>query len=109
MNSEIEHAALIDFRVRVPLALCPEVDIPAESMSQYDAVLDMSGKNEASSTLDDLFFALDDNGIDHAVIHAENEHGDVADALNRTVVDIVEKTPAAIYRHRHYLAGRLQY
>lgn len=93
MNSAIENAALIDFRVRVPLALCPEVDIPAGSMSQYDAVLDMSGKNEASSTLDDLIFALDDNGINHAVIHAENEHGDVADALNRTVVDIVEKHP----------------
>ena len=93
MNSAIKNAALIDFRVRVPLALCPEVDIPAGSMSQYDAVLDMSGKNEASSTLDDLIFALDDNGINHAVIHAENEHGDVADALNRTVVDIVEKHP----------------
>jgi predicted TIM-barrel fold metal-dependent hydrolase len=93
MNSAIEHAAVIDFRVRVPLALCPEVAVPAGSMSQYDAVLDLSGKSEASRTLDDLFIALDNSGVDHAVIHAENEHGDVADDLNRTVADIVEKYP----------------
>lgn len=93
MNAAAENARLIDFRVRVPFALCPKIDIPAENVKQYDAILDVYNKAAAGQTLEDLLKVLDASAIDHAVLHAENEVADVADALNRTVADIVAKQP----------------
>ena len=89
----LDKANIIDFRVRVPDALCPDIKIPKEQLAQYEAVLDTSNKQAAAQTLEDLLQQMDSNGVDHAVVHAENEVGDVGDALNRTVADIVEKHP----------------
>ena len=92
-KNTFENAKIIDFRVRVPIALCPDIQLPQETLAQYNAVLDVTNKSKTSRTLEDLMADLDNNGVDHAVMHAENEIGDVADALNRTVADIVEKHP----------------
>ena len=89
----IDNAKTIDFRVRVPGALCPDIKLSKEQVGQYDAVLDVSNKQANAQTLDDLFQQMDNNDVDHAIMHAENEVGDVGDALNRTVADIVEKHP----------------
>ncbi len=86
-------AQTIDFRVRVPPALCPDIDVPQASSSQYDAVLNTGEKYTATTSVDDLLATMAANGIDHAVMHAEHELGDPADALNRTVADLVEKYP----------------
>ncbi len=93
MNSGLENARTIDFRVRVPSALWPELDIPEENVKQYDAVLDIKNKAAAGQTMEDLLRVIDANSIDHAVIHAEHEFADISDALNRTVADIVANDP----------------
>ena len=90
----LDSAQVIDFRVRVPATLCPQIDIPQSNKARYDAVLNIGEKYASAQTLEDLIQALDNNGIDHAVIHAEHEVGDAADALNRTVADIVEQHPS---------------
>ena len=92
-KKNIETARIIDFRVRVPPALCPMVEVPVENITQYNTVLNTGEKYTTSQTLDDLLRGLNDNGVEHAVMHAEHELGDVADALNRTVADVVEKHP----------------
>jgi len=93
MNPVIENAKVIDFRVRVPPGLCPAIEIPDTNSSQYDAVLNTDDKYTQANSLDDLLHAMDSNGIDHAVMHAENELGDTADALNRIVADSVNQYP----------------
>jgi len=92
-NNVASPTAIIDFRVRVPPALCPDIDTPDENITQYNAVLNTVEKYAAVQTLDDLLQLMDSNGVGHAVMHAEHELGDVADALNRTVADVVEKHP----------------
>jgi len=92
MNTDLKRAKVIDFRVRVPPALCPKIDIPDASSSQYNAVLN-TGEKYAQQNVQDLLATMDSNGIDHAVIHAENELGDTADALNKTVAEIVSQHP----------------
>lgn len=89
----VNEANIIDFRVRVPQALFPDVRTPEENITQYDAVLNTTEKYTKAQTLEDLLTLLDENSIDHAVIHAEHEVGDIADALNRIVANIVEKYP----------------
>lgn len=89
----LDNAKIIDFRVRVPISLCPDIKLTEEQTGQYDAVLDVSNKQAKAQTLEDLLRQMDNNGVDHAIMHAENEVGDVGDALNRTVADIVEKHP----------------
>ena len=93
MKTDIDKARVIDFRVRVPANLCPHVEMPPENKTQYDAVLGISDKTAEAQTLDDLLAAMNTSGIDHAIMHAEYEIGDVADRLNRTVADIVAKNP----------------
>jgi len=92
-NDTNKTGTIIDFRVRVPPALCPAVEVPKESFRQYDAVLNTGEKYTTAQTLEDLLQRMDNNGVDHAVMHAEHELGDVADVLNRTVADVVEKHP----------------
>ena len=94
MNSDLTQAKVIDFRVRVPPALCPAIDVPEASSSQYESVLNTGEKYAQAQTLEQLLTAMDNNGVDHAVMHAEHELGDPADALNRTVADIVAKHPS---------------
>lgn len=89
----LENARIIDFRVRVPKALCPDITLTSEEIGQYEAVLDVSSKQAGAQTLDDLLEQMDKNKIDHAIVHAENEVGDVGDALNCAVVDIVNQYP----------------
>ena len=93
MADLIENANIIDFRIRVPQALRPKVDTPPENKTRYNAVLDIDEKSADAPTLDDLLAGMDKSGIDHAVMHAEYEVGDIADALNRVVADIVGQYP----------------
>ena len=82
---------VIDFRVRLPEELRPQTEKPKELTAQYDAVLDMSSKT--GQTLDDLKTQMDEQGINHAVVHAEFEIGDPADALNTAVEKVVSDDP----------------
>ena len=82
---------IIDFRVRLPEEFWPDLDVPPEVWSQYDVVLDMNRKR--AQNLDDLIQQMDAGGVDHALIHAEYEIGDPADALNRAVAEVVSKYP----------------
>ena len=88
-----ENTNVIDFRVRLPEALRPAIEIPVENKQQYDAVLNVSDKLEASQTTQSLLKQIDDAGIDHAVVHAEYEVGDPADAMNRAVADLTQQYP----------------
>lgn len=89
----IDNAKVIDFRVRVPAQLCPKIETPQENKTQYDAVLAIGDKYQQAQTVDDLLQQMDANGVDHAIVHAEHEHGDVADELNRAVADMVVQHP----------------
>lgn len=82
---------IIDFRVRLPDALRPAMEIPPEISGRYDQVLDLSSKLGAS--LDDLVAEMDANGVGHAVVHAEYEFGDPADALNQAVARVAAGDP----------------
>ena len=93
MNPSIQTAQVIDFRVRVPPGLCPEVALPDTNTRQYDAVLNTVEKYAAVNSVADLLQAMDRSGVDHAVMHAENEYGDTADTLNRAVADVVSAHP----------------
>ena len=78
---------VIDFRVRLPDDLRPHQDTPPEIADQYDAVLDMSAKK--TQTFADLKREMAENNVRHAVIHAEFEFGDPADALNEAVAKVI--------------------
>lgn len=82
---------VIDFRVRLPLELRPSHELPEDYILQYDKVLNLSATR--SRTLDDLLMDLKANGVDHAVMHAEHEFGDPADALNEAVGKVVSERP----------------
>jgi len=82
---------VIDFRVRLPEELRPHTDKPKELTAQYDAVLDISNKKR--QTLTDLKAQMDEQSVDHAVVHAEFEIGDPADALNEAVAKVVSDDP----------------
>lgn len=79
---------VIDFRVRLPQELRPpEPERPPEYTDQYDAVLGVSATRDR--TLDQLRQDMADAGIGQAVVHAEYELGDPADALNEAVALLV--------------------
>jgi predicted TIM-barrel fold metal-dependent hydrolase len=86
---------IIDARVRLPQHLRPQpvYEAPPRLTEQYDRVLDLTGKVN-SGTLTDLVTAMDTEGVDHAVMHAETEHGESADALNEALVKVVAEYPA---------------
>lgn len=92
-NNAIEQAHVIDFRVRVPATLCPKIEKPKENSTQYDAVLAIDEKYQQAQTVEDLLGQMDSNGVDHAIVHAEHEYGDVADELNQAVAKMVEQYP----------------
>ena len=92
---------VIDFRVRLPLELRPAEDLPADYLEQYDKVLDLSANRHR--TLADLVADMEASGIRHAVVHAEYEYGDVADALNEAVGKLVSERPGQVLRLRHDL------
>lgn len=82
---------IIDARVRLPAALRPDPSPPADIAEGYAGVLDVFGGEP--ETLDDLRAVLDEAGVDRAVVHAEYEGGDVADALNDAVAELVAAEP----------------
>jgi hypothetical protein len=82
----------IDFRVRLPLELRPTEDFPDDYRVQYDEVLNLSANRDR--TLDQLLDDMATNDVDHAVMHAEYEFGDPADALNEAVAKVVTEHPA---------------
>ncbi len=82
---------VIDFRVRLPLALRPSEELPDDYLSQYDKVLDLSANRDRS--VEQLIGDMDGSGVTHAVVHAEYEYGDEADALNDAVAKIVAQHP----------------
>ncbi|SDH00223.1 hypothetical protein SAMN05421505_11072 [Sinosporangium album] len=84
-------ATVIDFRVRVPSATRPPISDAGDVYTQYEAVLDIgSGWHKGT---DELLAEMDAAGVSHAVLHAEYEHGDYADALNEEVAEQVTLRP----------------
>ena len=82
---------VIDFRVRLPLELRPSQELPDDYLAQYDQVLGLSANRQR--TLEQLIADMDTCGVTHAVVHAEYEHGDEADALNDAVAKVVAQHP----------------
>lgn len=87
----MEVTQVIDFRARLPLELRPSEDFPDDYRLQYDKVLNLSATRER--TLADLKSDMSKNGVGHALIHAEYEVGEVADALNEAVGRVVSDDP----------------
>jgi hypothetical protein len=83
--------SILDFRVRLPAELRPEVSPPPEYIDQYDAVLGLEGRRDLD--LEALVAEMDAAGVGHAVVHAEYEFGDVADQLNDAVASLVARMP----------------
>lgn len=85
--------SIVDARVRLPSDLRPTDSGPALSahLKQYGAVLGLDPNG--STTLADLEAEMSSSGIEHAVVHAEYEFGDPADALNEAVARLIEKKP----------------
>ncbi len=86
---------IIDFRVRPPLDLQPESHrtAPKEYTEQYRAVFGPDFDVGKGKTTDDLVAEMDAAGVDFAVMHAEFEWGDAADALNEAVARTVHDRP----------------
>jgi predicted TIM-barrel fold metal-dependent hydrolase len=78
----LSDAPVVDFRVRLPHDRRPAVEVPASLSEGYDAVLGMGSTYDKTTA--DLDRELTTAGVTHAVVHAEYELGDVADALNET-------------------------
>ncbi len=82
---------MIDARVRLPADLRPRPDLAEGRYQRYAEVLGLDqtlGKTRA-----DLEAELDAAGVAHAVVHAEYEHGDIADELNEAVAAMVADAP----------------
>jgi uncharacterized protein len=93
--TESPHATVIDARVRLPVDLCPGGNSGAHAMrrQQYDAVFNLAERTRGA-TLRRLLTDLDESGVDHAIVHAETEGGEDADALNNAVAQLVADHPA---------------
>ena len=72
---------VIDFHVRLPLELRPSEELPDDYLRQYDKVLNLTATR--TRTLEDLLEDMDGSGVNHTVVHAEHEYGDVADSAER--------------------------
>lgn len=84
-------STIIDFRARLPEELRPKLEAPPEYREQYDAVLNLSERIDR--TLADLEAEMEGAGVGHAVIHAEYEFGDPAEAMNEAVAKLVADAP----------------
>jgi len=90
-QNEENPVGITDFRVRLPQDLRPALTLPPEYRVQYDRVLDLASKTERTRA--DLDVDMAAAGVTHAVIHAEYETGDPADALNEAVAKMVTEDP----------------
>jgi predicted TIM-barrel fold metal-dependent hydrolase len=81
---------VIDARVRLPQDQRPQAayGAPARQTEQYDRVLDLTSKMN-SGRLVDLLQALDEEGVERAIMHAETEGGESAEALNDALATVV--------------------
>lgn len=84
---------VIDFRVRLPQELRPAGQPGPEYTVQYNAVLGVDKTRD--KTLLDLRQEMRENAVTHAIVHAEYEFGDQADALNQAVGHLVKEDPEA--------------
>lgn len=86
--------SIIDARVRLPQDRRPAetYQAPARQTEQYDRVLNLTEKMN-SGTLVGLLEALDGEGIEQAVMHAESEGGEDADALNQSLRTVMDDYP----------------
>ncbi|MFT5221988.1 MAG: putative TIM-barrel fold metal-dependent hydrolase [Glaciecola sp.] len=78
---------IIDFRVRLPEEVRPAATIG--DYGRYDEVLGVEASRQRTTA--DLLEDLRANDISHAVVHAEYEHGDIADGLNEAVGILVDQ------------------
>lgn len=84
---------IIDARVRLPQdRRGGAYAAPARQTEQYDAVLGLTDKMNGG-TLDGLLATLDEQGIEHAVMHAESEGGEDGEALNDALDEVVSAHP----------------
>ncbi|HEX6027137.1 MAG TPA: amidohydrolase family protein [Solirubrobacter sp.] len=85
---------VIDARVRLPQDRRPHASYaaPARQTEQYDRVLDLTSRMD-SGRLTDLITALDEEGIERAIMHAETEGGESADALNDALAQVIKEYP----------------
>ena len=86
--------AVVDARVRLPLDRRPDVLSEASALKrqQYDEVLNM-GEKLRTATMAVLLDGLREHGVDRAVVHAETEGGEDADALNAATAELVAEHP----------------
>lgn len=85
---------IIDARVRLPQDVRPSRTYcaPSRQTEQYDKVMNLSQKmNEG--TLVRLIETMRAENISQAVMHAESEGGESADALNDCLVEVLEAHP----------------
>lgn len=84
---------IVDARVRLPQSLRPPLQADeAAVLADYGAVFDASAATDAPSLLADM----DAAGVDHAIVHAEHETGDHADAFNEAVAALVAERPGRL-------------
>jgi uncharacterized protein len=85
---------IVDARVRLPQDRRPDARYiaPQRQTEQYDRVLGLTDKMNGGRLVD-LLRDLDDNGITHAVMHAETEGGESADALNAALAEVMAEHP----------------
>jgi uncharacterized protein len=85
---------IIDARVRLPQQLRPNPSYraPARQTEQYDRVLNLTDKMNSGS-LADLLDVMSAEGIEQAVMHAETEGGESADALNEALGTVLAERP----------------
>lgn len=85
---------VVDARVRLPQDRRPSGSYaaPPRVTEQYDRVLDLSAKMNAGS-LGALLAELDAAGVGRAVMHAETEGGEDADALNDALRAVLDEHP----------------
>jgi uncharacterized protein len=65
---------------------------PRQQTEQYDRVLNLTDKVNAG-TLPELLKIMDTEGIDHAVMHAETESAESAEALNDALTKVIADHP----------------
>jgi hypothetical protein len=83
---------IVDARVRLPQDRRPDASYqaPPRQREEYDTVLDLTAKMNAG-TMDALLADLDQAGIGQAVMHAESEGGEDADALNAALCEVLDR------------------
>lgn len=82
---------IIDARVRLPFDHRPKSRRPAHLSERYDSVLASDLTRERP--FEQLLMDMDAYGVSSAIMHAEYEYGDPAQALNEAVAAIVSDYP----------------